>query len=99
MDTCPLYQRKSGVLSVVVVLQVDDSISAGSDEFLRMEDDKARTFLSKNRKRFEEEPTIFNGVELSELIHGKIQITRKKKIESLVTPTTKEGFKNQRALA
>lgn len=53
-----LYQKNGVALSAVVVLQVDDSIIVGLDEFLRIKDEKAKNTLSKDRKRLGEELTI-----------------------------------------
>lgn len=72
VDRCLLYHRNGGVLSAVVVPRVNDRIIAGSDAFLRVEDEKAMIPLSKKKKRSKEESTFFNGAEFSVLSYDMI---------------------------
>lgn len=99
VDRCLLFQRVDRLLSVMVILQVDDSLIVGTKSFLRTEDEMSAAFLSKLRKAIGKTKILIHGVELSLTSEKKIRVTQQKKILDLKTPTTQESFRRRRALA
>lgn len=97
-DPCLLFRHDFDRLSAMVILQVDDSLIAGSQIFLTDEDSASKAFLSKPRQRIGRKAICFNGLEICEKEGGTLSINQRRKIDGLTVPTSEKGFRSQRAL-
>lgn len=65
LDPCVLIRHDNGVLSDIVILQVDDSFAFGTKDFLKQEEESEKAVRGNPRKQLTAEPTTFNGICLS----------------------------------
>lgn len=97
VDPCVFVRRDGGELSGLIALQVDDSLTVGTKEFLEEEKEAARQFKTKERTTINNKPTTFNGVRICK-IDNVITMDQQDKIEKLETPSTQKGFTSKRAM-
>lgn len=62
VDPCVLIRRERKNLKGLVLLQVDDSLGFGDNQFLDQEDEASTRFNSKPRIPLTEQPSTFNGI-------------------------------------
>jgi len=70
LDPCLLYQKKSNKLCALLGLQVDDTLYAGTDEFMKEELKLSETFPSKGRTLIENRRVKFNGIDVRKTEYG-----------------------------
>lgn len=78
---------------------MDDSLGAGSKDFLRDEDAEVQRFNQKPRINMQEGHSQFNGVSIRKLGYRSIKVLQTTKIDNLKDPVDRNGFPSMRALA
>lgn len=72
----------------MVILQVDDSKTAGTERFLQTEDQMSAVSLWKPGKFLGKDKIKFNGVEISLKNDELVRVDQQKKLLELKMPTT-----------
>lgn len=99
VDPCLFFRHANGQLDGAVIIQVDDSLCLGSDEFNTEENDAATTFKTKPRRFLDEKETTFNGINIKRKNDGTIITTQEDKIEAMTDPIDEKSFISVRASA
>ena len=98
VDPCVLYRTKNDKLEGMILLQVDDSLGMGNDEFLLEEERASNKFRCKERTPISSRPVEFNGITLMNNM-GTYTMMQADKILKLRVPTNNAEYISQRALA
>lgn len=98
IDPCVMIKRDKGKLKGLVMLQVDDSLRLGSEEFITEEQLAAREFKSKEREFLSNATLDFNGIRIHNVKNG-IRIFQSDKIQKLKTPDSQKSFASIRAMS
>ena len=98
VDRCMFFKKSdSDPIPSLILLQVDDSVGCGDDEFLRIEEDKSTKFLTKPREFIDNGTEVrFNGSVISHTSDG-YSIDQKKRCEELMDPSTEKEATSTRA--
>ena len=99
VDPCVLIKGGNNSIDGLIILQVDDSLGFGSDEFLDNEEINSKDIRCKPRTFIGLKDTSFNGINICRTIEGQYKINQTDKIDRLESSTTQKGFASMRALA
>lgn len=86
------------MLKAIIVILVDESVFAGSDKFLEVDDERSKARICKPGKCLEELSSIINGAEVYLHLGGMVKMTRTKNYENFLKLRTKAGFRSHSAL-
>lgn len=82
MDPCLIIKRSKRSLDGIVLIQVDDRLAFGTQDFLRSEKEAANKFKSKPRVLLTETATVFNSICIRKMGDGIITVNQQYKIDS-----------------
>lgn len=100
-DPCVILRKKNHTLKGLLLLQVDDSLEFGTENFTDEEKAASKVFQCNPRTVLPDAQTTFNGIDIrrssprSPLGLSRTHIDRIDKIEEAATPNQ---FKSQRSL-
>lgn len=102
-DHCLLLERnfllKSGQLTGIVILHVDDSFSFVDENFVPDDQKESQQLLSKPRPILTTSPTTINDMKIAKTRQGAIINNQPNKIAKMEEPEGQKEFTSQRALA
>lgn len=90
-DTCVRIRRTNDNLDGLILLQVDDSLGLGTNQFLDEEEQASKEFGCKPRTGITETVTNLNGINISNLGSHHYSISHTDKIEKLEKATTRRN--------
>lgn len=96
---CLFVKRNDGKLEGAIVIQVDDSLGVGGQEFLSCEERAVSTLKHKPRQYLGKILVVFNGLTIRQQADGLVILNQTEKIENLSPAADQKAFASTRALA
>lgn len=97
-DPCVLIRREDRALKGLVMLQVDDTLMLGDDDFITEEQAAVEEFKSKDRVFISKASIDVNGIKIKKISEGRIRLRQEDKIAKLKVPTAQKAFASVRAM-